>query len=88
VNPDDLKRVWSLMQEAASDHGPGIGIDAKIISQQCAPATDVNAVFFRGRLLSRPSSFALGCSNICFSQGCWMTGARGDFIERLRSEEP
>src|SRR5580693_38378 len=32
---------------------PRIGIDAKIISQQCAPATDVNAVFFRGRLLSR-----------------------------------
>jgi hypothetical protein len=34
VNPDDLKRVWSLMQKAISDHGPGIGIDAKIISQQ------------------------------------------------------
>ena len=50
VNADDLKRVWVLMQKVIADHGLGIGIDVSLISQQCAPGADVNAVFFRAAL--------------------------------------
>ena len=103
VNPDDLKRVWSLMQKAISDHGPGIGIDAKIISQQCAPATDVNAVFFRAALLQHLFQSGLlddwreesEPAALVFQVGAVFPMEQGiqgydpvDFIERLRSEEP
>jgi hypothetical protein len=47
VGPEDLKRVWGLIRSVIADHGPGIGIDKRMISRQCGPEADVNAVFFR-----------------------------------------
>lgn len=51
VDAEDLARVWRLIQKVVTDHGKGVGIDARIISQQCSPGVDVNAVFFRAALL-------------------------------------
>jgi hypothetical protein len=51
VGADDLKRVWRLIRNLIADHGTGIGIDARMISEQCGPGTDANAVFFRAALL-------------------------------------
>jgi hypothetical protein len=51
VGADDLKRVWGLIRSVIADHGTGLGIDVRMISQQCCPGTDVNAVFFRAALL-------------------------------------
>jgi hypothetical protein len=91
------------MQKAISDHGPETGIDAKIISQQCAPATDVNAVFFRAALLQRLFQSGLlddwregsEPAALVFRIGAVFPMEKGiqgfdpvDFIERLRSEEP
>lgn len=51
VNADDLKRVWGLIRKVVADHGVGVGIDEGMISQQCDPGADLNAVFFRAALL-------------------------------------
>ncbi len=58
VNPDDLKRVWHIAQtlngltDQTAAAGPGcVGIDAGFIAEQCEPATNVEAVVFRGALL-------------------------------------
>ena len=51
VGADDLKRVWSLIRSVIADHGTGIGIDVRMISKQCGPGADANAVFFRAALL-------------------------------------
>lgn len=51
VDAEDLARVWRLIQKVITDHGKGVGIDARMILQQCSPGADVNAVFFRAALL-------------------------------------
>jgi hypothetical protein len=91
------------MQKAISDHGPGIGIDAKIISRQCAPAADVKAVFFRAALLQHLFQSGLlddwregsEPAALVFQIGAVFPMEQGvqgfdpvNFIERLRSEEP
>ena len=53
VDADDLKRVCGLIQSVIADHGFGVAIDARMISQQCGADADVNAVFFRAALLHR-----------------------------------
>lgn len=102
VGADDLKRVWSLIRGVIADHGLGVGIDAKMISQQCGPDADVNAVFFRAALLQH--LFESGLLNdwregnepapLVFQIGATFPikqGVQGfdpaEFIELLRSEE-
>jgi hypothetical protein len=51
VGADDLKRVWGLIRNVIADHGTGVGIDARMISEQCGPGADAEAVFFRAALL-------------------------------------
>ena len=102
VNPDDLKRVWGLMQKVIADHGLGIGIDARLISQQCDPGADVNAVFFRAALLQHLFQSELlddwrdgiEPATLIFQVGAVFPieqGVQGfdpaDFMERLRFEE-
>lgn len=103
VNADDLKRVWGLIRNVIADHGVGVGIGADMISKQCGPGTDLNAVFFRAALLQH--LFESGMLNdwregnepaaLVFQVGAIFPieqGVQGfdpaDFIERLRSEEP
>jgi hypothetical protein len=103
VNPDDLTRVWNLVQKAIADHGLGIGIDARIISQQCDPGADVNAVFFRASLLQHLFQSGLlddwregsEPATLVFQVGAVFPMEQGvggfdpaDFMKRLRSEEP
>ena len=103
VSADDLKRVWGLIRNVIAEHGVGVGIDAGIISRQCDPGADLNAVFFRAALLQH--LFESGvlsdwCDGndpaaVVFQVGAIFPiehGVQGfdpaDFIERLRSEEP
>jgi hypothetical protein len=103
VGADDLKRVWGLIRRVIADHGTGTGIDVRLISQQCGPGADVNAVFFRAALLQQ--LFESGLLNdwreenepaaLVFQVGAIFPleqGVQGfdpaRFIERLHSEEP
>jgi len=98
-----LKRVWGLIRKIVADHGVGVSIGKEMISQQCGPGADLNAVFFRAALLHQ--LFELGVLNdwregnepeaLVFQVGAIFPiepGVQGfdlaDFIERLRSEEP
>jgi hypothetical protein len=102
VDAEDLARVWRLVQKVITDHGKGVGIDARMISQQCSPGVDVHAVFFRAALLQHlfesgllnpwregdePASSVFQVAAIFPIE----QGARGfdpeSFIERLRSEK-
>ena len=103
VSADDLKRVWDLIRNVIADHGVGVAIDVGMISQQCDPGADWNAVFFRAALLHY--LFESGVLNdwrdgnepaaVVFQVGAIFPieqGVQGfdpaDFIERLRSDEP
>jgi hypothetical protein len=103
VNPEDLKRVWGLTQKVTADYGPGIGIDARLISQQCDPGADASAVFFRAALLQHLFQSGLldewregsKPAALVFQVGAAYPMERGvqgfdpaDFMERLRSEGP
>ena len=103
VNPDDLKRLWGLMRKAIADHGPGIGLDAGYISQQCDPGADVNAVFFRAALLQHLFESGLlddwregsEPKTLVFQVGAVFPMEQGvqgfdvaAFMQCLRSEEP
>ena len=103
VNADDLKRVWGLMQRAVADHGLGIGIDVRIISQECEPGADVNAVFFRAAVLQHLFESRLldewregdEPAALVFQVGAIFPMEQGvqgfdpaDFIERLHSKKP
>jgi hypothetical protein len=103
VNADDLKRVWDLMRKVIADHGTGVGIDARIIAQQCAPGGDVNAIFFRAALLqhllqsgelddwregSEPGALVFRVGAVFPMEQGVQGFDPADLIERLRSEEP
>ena len=62
VNPEDLREVWELMQEArAQVLGSGepegatqqsaIGIDVAVLAEACSPGANVLAVWARSALL-------------------------------------
>ncbi len=58
VDPDDLKRVWQIVQtlkgitESTAPAGKGcVGIDAGFLAEQCEPGANSQAVFIRGALL-------------------------------------
>ncbi len=60
ADPDDLKRVWRFSQtktdelraHAGADAEKGcIGIDGRLVLEQCSPGADVQAVFFRAQIL-------------------------------------
>jgi hypothetical protein len=57
VSADDLKRVWGLIRRVIADHGPGVGIDERMISQQCGPGADVHAAI-GARGMNPPHSFS------------------------------
>lgn len=102
VGADDLKRVWGLIRRVIADHGPGVGIDERMISQQCGPGADVNAVFFRAAMVqylfesgllndwskgNEPAALVFQVSAI-FPMELGVQGFDpARFIERLRSEE-
>jgi len=104
VGTDDLKRAWGLIRSVIADHGTGlIGINARMISDQCGPGAEANAVFFRAVLLQHLFESGLlddwregnEPAALVFQVGAVFPmeqGVRGfdptDFIETLRSKEP
>jgi hypothetical protein len=89
--------------KAISDHGPGTGIDAKIVSQQCGATADVKEVFFRAALLqhlfqsgllddwregSEPAALAFQVGAVFPMEQGVQGFDPANFIERLRFEEP
>lgn len=66
VEPEDLKRVWQLIQtaqqkvadalgshEAAGTSGkPGVSIMADRVAEHCGPGANASAVFFRCQMLA------------------------------------
>jgi hypothetical protein len=60
VSVDDMKRVWHMIDTVHRDAveqgieagaGGGVGIDARLIAEQCEPGANFQAVFFRTTLL-------------------------------------
>lgn len=103
VGADDLKRVWTLIRRVVADHGAGVGIDARMISEECGAGADANAVFFRAALIQHLFESGLlddwregnEPAPLVFQVGAAFPmeeGVQGfdpaDFIERLRSNHP
>ena len=55
VNPEDLKRVWVLFLEsrkqAPAASAGALGIDARLLAQQCSSGADLLAISFRRAVL-------------------------------------
>jgi hypothetical protein len=102
VGADDLRQVWDLIRQVTADYGLGVGIDERMISQQCGPDADVKAVFFRAALLQHLFDSGLlddwregnEPAALVFQAAAAFTlehGIQGfdpaEFIEQLRSKE-
>jgi hypothetical protein len=52
VDPDDLKRVFEFVREAAKDHpGGGIGFSAEMFKKILKPGADIRATCYRRMML-------------------------------------
>jgi hypothetical protein len=52
VDPEDLKAIWRLHREIASQHsGDSVGLDHSVIVDRCKPGSDVHAVAYRTSML-------------------------------------
>lgn len=55
VNPDDLKHVWVMFLESRKQAPAALagtlGIDARLLAQQCSSGADVLAISFRRAVL-------------------------------------
>jgi hypothetical protein len=61
VDPEDLKAIWRLHREIASQHpGQSVGIDDTVIVGRCKPNTDVHAVAYRTSILQLLQHVAQG----------------------------
>jgi hypothetical protein len=98
-----LKRAWGLIQRTIADYGASVGINASLISDQCDPGADVNAIFFGAALLQHLFQSGLlndwregnEPSGVIFQLAATFPMEQGvqgfdpgEFIERLRSEKP
>ncbi len=53
VDVADLKSVWDMYQDIASQHpGGGVGVDSSLIERVCSPRADIRAVVYRCQMLS------------------------------------
>jgi hypothetical protein len=53
VNPDDIKRVWSITRQLTGGQAgrAAVSIDIKLVAPHCSPGADILAVFFRTGIL-------------------------------------
>ena len=52
VDVADLKSVWDMYQNIASQHpGGGVGVDSSLIERVCSPRADIRAVVYRCQML-------------------------------------